>query len=73
LGGRGGARARSPRGRDRRPDFDLLVVSLYEFESINLYGTEVTAARAVAEARRRNDELLLQHPAALDQGPAAPG
>ncbi len=39
--------------------FELLVVSLYEFESINLYGTEVTAARAVAVANRENERLLL--------------
>ncbi len=39
--------------------FEVLVVSLDEFESINLYGTDVTAARAVADARRRSDELLL--------------
>ncbi len=39
--------------------FELLVVSLYEFESINLYGTEVTAARQVAEANRDNERLLL--------------
>jgi class 3 adenylate cyclase len=39
--------------------FELLVVALYEFESINLYGTEVTAARAVAEANRENERLLL--------------
>jgi class 3 adenylate cyclase len=34
-------------------------VSLYEFESINLYGTEVTAARQVAAANRENERLLL--------------
>jgi class 3 adenylate cyclase len=34
-------------------------VSLYEFESINLYGTEVTAARAVDKANRENERLLL--------------
>ena len=39
--------------------FELLVVSLYEFESINLYGTEVTAAREVAAANRENERLLL--------------
>jgi class 3 adenylate cyclase len=39
--------------------FELLVVSLYEFESINLYGTEVTAARAVDKANRENERLLL--------------
>jgi class 3 adenylate cyclase len=39
--------------------FELLVVSLYEFESINLYGTEVTAARAVEKANRENEQLLL--------------
>jgi class 3 adenylate cyclase len=39
--------------------FELLVVSVYEFESINLYGTEVTAARQVAAANRENERLLL--------------
>ena len=39
--------------------FEILVVSLYEFESINLYGTEVTAAREVAAANRENERLLL--------------
>ena len=39
--------------------FELLVVSLFEFESINLYGTEVTAARAVEAANRENERLLL--------------
>jgi class 3 adenylate cyclase len=39
--------------------FEILVVSLFEFESINLYGTEVTAARAVAAANRENERLLL--------------
>ncbi len=39
--------------------FEILVVSVYEFESINLYGTEVTAARAVAAANRENERLLL--------------
>jgi len=39
--------------------FELLVVSLYEFESINLYGTEVTAARQVAAANQENERLLL--------------
>jgi class 3 adenylate cyclase len=39
--------------------FEILVVSLYEFESINLYGTEVTAAREIAAAYRDNERLLL--------------
>jgi class 3 adenylate cyclase len=39
--------------------FELLVVALYEFESINLYGTDVTAARAVAQTNRENERLLL--------------
>ncbi len=39
--------------------FELLVVSLFEFGSINLYGTEVTAARAVEAANRENERLLL--------------
>ena len=37
--------------------FEILVVSLYEFESINLYGTEVTAARAV-ELKQRLGKLI---------------
>lgn len=39
--------------------FELLVVSVYEFDSINLYGTDVTAAREVARLARENEELLL--------------
>jgi class 3 adenylate cyclase len=39
--------------------FELLVVSLFEFESINLYGTDVTAAREVEQANRENERLLL--------------
>jgi class 3 adenylate cyclase len=39
--------------------FELLVVSVYEFDSINLYGTDVTAARVVARLARENEELLL--------------
>jgi class 3 adenylate cyclase len=39
--------------------FELLAVSVYEFDFINLYGTDVTAARAVAAANRENERLLL--------------
>ncbi len=39
--------------------FELLVVSVYEFGFVNLYGTDVTAARAVEAANRENERLLL--------------
>jgi len=39
--------------------FELRVVSLFEFESINLYGTDVTAARQVEQANAENERLLL--------------
>jgi class 3 adenylate cyclase len=39
--------------------FDLLVVSVFEFGFINLYGTDVTAAREIARANRENERLLL--------------
>jgi class 3 adenylate cyclase len=39
--------------------FEVRVVSLFEFESINLYGTDVTAAREVARAHAENERLLL--------------
>jgi class 3 adenylate cyclase len=39
--------------------FDLLVVALFEFDSINIYGTDVTAARLVAKANAENERLLL--------------
>jgi class 3 adenylate cyclase len=39
--------------------FEVHVVSLFEFESINLYGTDVTAARQVARAGEENERLLL--------------
>lgn len=39
--------------------FELLVVSVYEFGFINLYGTDITAARAVEIAHRENERLLL--------------
>ena len=39
--------------------FELLVVAVYEFDFINLYGTEVTAARQVEQAHRENERLLL--------------
>jgi class 3 adenylate cyclase len=39
--------------------FELLVVSVYEFDAINVYGTDVTAAREVAWANAENERLLL--------------
>jgi len=39
--------------------YELLVASVFEFESINLYGTDVTAARLVERANRENERLLL--------------
>jgi class 3 adenylate cyclase len=39
--------------------FRLRVVSVYEFDSINLYGTDITAARQVERLSRANEALLL--------------
>jgi class 3 adenylate cyclase len=39
--------------------FELLVASVFEFESINLYGTDVTASRLVERAHRESERLLL--------------
>jgi class 3 adenylate cyclase len=39
--------------------FELRAVSVYEFDFVNLYGTDVTAARAIEEANRENERLLL--------------
>ncbi|HUG46960.1 MAG TPA: adenylate/guanylate cyclase domain-containing protein [Candidatus Limnocylindria bacterium] len=39
--------------------FELLPVSVPEFGFVNLYGTDVTAARQIAEANRENERLLL--------------
>jgi class 3 adenylate cyclase len=39
--------------------FELLPVDVPEFEFVNLYGTDVTAARQIAEANRENERLLL--------------
>ena len=39
--------------------FELRAVSVYEFDFVNLYGTDVTAARAVELANRENERLLL--------------
>lgn len=48
--------------------FELLVASVFEFESINLYGTDVTAARLVEQAHRESERLLLNIlPAAIAQ------
>ena len=39
--------------------FSVLVVALFEYGSINLYGTDVTAARQVERALAENERLLL--------------
>ena len=39
--------------------YRLRVVSVYEFDSINLYGTDITAARQVEAFSRENERLLL--------------
>jgi class 3 adenylate cyclase len=39
--------------------FRILAVSVYEFEVINLYGTDITAARQVEELSAANERLLL--------------
>ena len=39
--------------------YEVRVVSLFEFESINLYGTDITAARQVESTSRENERLLL--------------
>lgn len=39
--------------------YEVRVVSLFEFQSINLYGTDVTAARQIEHANRENERLLL--------------
>ena len=39
--------------------YELVVVSIYEFGSINLYGTDVTAARQIERLARENERLLL--------------
>ena len=39
--------------------YELLVVSVYEFDSINLYGTDITAARQIERLARDNERLLL--------------
>ena len=39
--------------------FELRVVALFEYESINIYGTDVTAARQIEQAHRENERLLL--------------
>jgi class 3 adenylate cyclase len=39
--------------------FSLLIVSVYEFGFINVYGTDITAAREVEVAHRENERLLL--------------
>jgi class 3 adenylate cyclase len=39
--------------------YRLRVVSLYEFDSINVYGTDITAARQVERLNAENEALLL--------------
>ena len=39
--------------------YRLRVVSVYEFDSINLYGTDITAARQVERLNNENEALLL--------------
>jgi class 3 adenylate cyclase len=39
--------------------FSLLVVPVYEFRFVNVYGTDITAARLVEQANRENERLLL--------------
>jgi class 3 adenylate cyclase len=39
--------------------FRVLVVGVYEFDSINLYGTDITAARQVEKLNAENELLLL--------------
>jgi class 3 adenylate cyclase len=39
--------------------FAIRVVQVYEFDSINLYGTDITAARQVEAFSRENERLLL--------------
>ena len=39
--------------------YRLRVVSVYEFDSINLYGTDITAVRRVEELSAANEALLL--------------
>ena len=39
--------------------YRLLVVQVYEFDSINLYGTDITAARQVERLNAENERLLL--------------
>jgi class 3 adenylate cyclase len=39
--------------------YELLVVSVYEFDSINIYATDVTAAREIERLGAENERLLL--------------
>jgi class 3 adenylate cyclase len=48
--------------------YRLRVVAVYEFDSINLYGTDITAARRVEELSAANEALLLNFlPASIAQ------
>jgi class 3 adenylate cyclase/PAS domain-containing protein len=42
-----------------REIYELTVVPVAEFDFVNLYGTDVTAARLVEQANRENERLLL--------------
>ncbi len=56
------AEAASPETLEVEQDgriFALLVVPVFEFGFINVYGTDITAAREVEEANRENERLLL--------------
>ncbi len=37
----------------------LLTMPVFEFEAVNMYGTEITATRALAKAHHENERLLL--------------
>ena len=39
--------------------YRLRAVQVYEFDSVNLYGTDITAARQVEQLSRANEQLLL--------------
>ena len=49
----------SSSSRPRAATFAVRVVRVYEFDSINLYGTDITAARQVEAFSRENERLLL--------------
>src|ERR1043166_9872568 len=45
--------------RGSSPGSRLRVVSVYEFDSINVYGTDITAVREVEALSKANEQLLL--------------